>query len=294
MTTTTSEYKEPWLLQQWTRVYRAVPKFHIPFTNLDVSITILAAIFLYCVKLCGEGILETNGWPANDPITKEASASIAAIVHSTTLVPGLWCALRSQPYIPSSKMSEHPQWWQDAVTALLQFCTGYMLYDGLVNIIILRWETGMSPSDWMFLGHHFATSFYMTSSRLIGAGHISALTCMLLGEATNPVHNSFMISQLAKTLDIHNPDSLLVYGIEVLFCTLYIIFRVVLGPVGMLHITYDLVVTERGQKNVPMVLKLMWLIMIWGVVVGSHPWIEECYEMLMKHVQDATSSDKEL
>jgi hypothetical protein len=292
--TTSKEYEEPWLLQQWSWVYRTVPKVHIPFTNFDVSITILAAISLYFVKLLGERILEAYGWPSDDPLTKEGAASIAAIAHSTTLVPGLWFALRSQPYVPSSKMSEHPQWWQDAVTTLLQFCTGYMIYDGLVNIVILRWETGMNPSDWMFLGHHFATSFYMTSSRLVGAGHISALTCMLLGEATNPAHNSFMISQLAKTLEIHNDESLLVYVIEVLFCTLYIVFRVVLGPIGMLHITYDLVVTERGQKNIPMALKLVWLLMIWGVVFGSVPWIQECYEMLVKHAEAATTSDKEL
>jgi hypothetical protein len=147
----------PWPLKQWAWLYNTVPKICIPFTTFDVSITILSACFLFCVRLVGERILESQGWPAGSPVTIEGAASIAAIVHSTTLVPGLVVALYSQPYIPSSKMDEHPQWWQDAVTALLQFCTGYMLYDGIMNIIVLHWVEGMSASNWMFLGHHFVS-----------------------------------------------------------------------------------------------------------------------------------------
>ena len=273
--------KAPWVLQQWAWLYRAVPKVHFPFTDLDISITILSALYLYAIKLVGERILESFGWPPNSPVTMEASASIAGIVHSTTLVPGLIAALYSQPYVPSAKMGDAPQWWQDAVTALLQFCTGYMLYDGLVNIVILRWEVGMSASDWMFLGHHFATSFYMTSARILGAGHESALMCMLLGEATNPLHNSHMISELAQTL--HFEANPLTHWIEVMFSAIYVVFRVVLGPLGMIHITYDLVVTKRGRENIPLALKLAWLLMIWGVVFGSIPWIQDCITVLKKH-----------
>eukprot|EP00565_Helicotheca_tamesis_P008295 CAMPEP_0185738174 /NCGR_PEP_ID=MMETSP1171-20130828/32212_1 /TAXON_ID=374046 /ORGANISM="Helicotheca tamensis, Strain CCMP826" /LENGTH=74 /DNA_ID=CAMNT_0028409303 /DNA_START=1 /DNA_END=222 /DNA_ORIENTATION=+ len=74
-------------------------------------------------------------------------------------------------------MKSHPQWWQDATTALLQFCTGYMLYDSINFFIIGRWVPGvgpvLEPSDYSFLGHHVATSFYMMSSLYIGAGHMS-------------------------------------------------------------------------------------------------------------------------
>ena len=154
-TASTSEAPQP--LKQWAWLYDTVPKICIPFTNFDVSITVLSACFLFCIRVVGERILESQGWPVNSPVTIEGAASIAAIVHSTTLVPGLWVALRSQPYVPSSKMNEHPQWWQDAVTALLQFCTGYMLYDGVMNIVILKWADGLSASDWMFLGHHFVS-----------------------------------------------------------------------------------------------------------------------------------------
>ena len=142
--------------------------------------------------------------------------------------------------------------------------------------------------------HTQATGFYMTSSRVIGAGHISALICMLLGEATNPVHNSFMISELAKTLDDYNGEaSFLVFAIEITFCVLYVFFRVVLGPIGMLHITYDLLFTKKGRQNIPIALKIVWLIMIWGVVFGSIPWIQDCIETLKKHMEAATI-DKEL
>lgn len=290
-----SSDEAPWVLQQWASLYNTVPKIHLPGTNFDVSITIVAACILYGARRVGELILESHGWPAGSPITIEAAASIAAIVHSTTLVPGLWFALSSQPYIPSTAMSEHPQWWQDAVTALLQFCTGYMIYDGLCNIILLTWEVGMNSGNWMFLGHHFATAFYMTSARLLGAGHISALICMLLGEATNPVHNAFMITELEKTLDHYNGEQHgAVYYIEVTFCILYLIFRVVLGPLGMLHITYDLLITKQGRQNVPLWLKILWLIMIWGVVFGSIPWIQDCITTLQTHMASSSGGDKEL
>lgn len=288
-----SEGEAPWLLQQWAWLYNAVPKICIPFSTFDISITLLSACFLYCVRRLGQVILVSQGWPADQEVTILGAASIAAIVHSTTLVPGLWFALRSQPYIPSSKMSEHPEWWQHAVTALLQFCTGYMIYDGLMNIIVLKWTNGMTASDWMFFGHHCATAFYMTSARMLGAGHISALICMFLGEATNPVHNSFMISELALTLDHYNGESWLYFAIEVTFCVLYLFFRVILGPIGMLYITFDLVFTNKGRQNVPVALKVLWLLMIWGVVLGSIPWIQDCITTLQQHMH-STKNDTEL
>ena len=97
---------------------------------------------------------------------------------------GLIVAFSTQKYSPIAKFDEAPTWWREFADALLQFCTGYMVYDSLVNSCWLRWDGErfqLSDDDYLFLAHHFMTSFYMTSTRIIQAGHMSAIICMLLG-----------------------------------------------------------------------------------------------------------------
>ena len=69
-----------------------------------------------------------------------------------------------------------------------------MIYDALVQFIADRWVPGSGPvlsvADWMFLGHHAATSFYMTSARVVKAGHMSAMALMFFGEVSRSLSSS--------------------------------------------------------------------------------------------------------
>lgn len=167
----TEEYPSNPIAKNFIRLYRALPTVNVPFTKFDINFTLLTATFLYSVRLCATWIL-TNllEWPEGSFALHESVGSFAAIVHSLLLVPGLFVALTSQPYRPTSHLNTAPQWWQDLVTAVLQFCTGYMIYDSLASYIVPKGFGGIEGSDWLFLGHHFATAVYMTQCRVLQAG----------------------------------------------------------------------------------------------------------------------------
>ena len=182
-------------------------------------------------------------------------------------------------------MNIHPGWWQDAATSLIQFCTGYMIYDAAVQFIADRWQHGvglvLSTVDWLFLGHHLATSVYMTSTRLIQAGHMSAMILMFFGEITAPIMNVLRITNIltemeysSRFLQIWRPR------VEYSFALAYVFFRTIVGPILAVHLTYDLLFTSQGRSNVPIGLSLVWLSMVWIVLLGSWPWIQSSVKIL--------------
>jgi hypothetical protein len=167
--------KIPLVCQFWSNLQRSLPS--IQLFGLDVNLTLATAIFLALVRYGSEFVMENVfNWPANSMTTKIAAASVSSIFDSLNLVPTLYVLFRTtSQYNPSAPMAEEKagSWWNETVTAMLQFCTGYMLYDGFLNIIWLKTTMqaeGVTGDDWVFLGHHAATILYMTSTRLVGAG----------------------------------------------------------------------------------------------------------------------------
>lgn len=283
----------PLLLRPWIRMYNSVPKIKLPLTDIDIGFTFASAAALALVDYGSAFLLAAlGGWPEKSKHTRAAAGSIATIVHSTLLVFGVGAALASQRYDPSGRMDTHPDWWQDGATALIQLCTGYMLYDASVQFIADRWQAGVGPVlsavDKMFLGHHAATAFYMMSARLIGAGHMSAMILMFTGEFTAPIMNVNRLARIAATELGELSDSccgkwwlqMVRPYADYSFALLYALFRIVIGPVCAAHLTYDILLTKRGRENVPVGLSLVWLIMCWGVLIGSIPWIKNVLSII--------------
>jgi hypothetical protein len=177
-------------------------------------------------------------------------------------------------------MSDAPQWWQDAAHALIQFCTGYMLYDALVQFVVDNWVKGVGPvlsgADWMFIGHHAATLLYMTSARILEAGHVSAMILMTGGEFTAPFQNAFRISRIANKMEIGGSLGQMLHPyIRYVWAVLYSFFRILVGPACAIHLTQDLLFTKKGRAHVPLGMSFLWLTMCWAVLLGSIPWINE-------------------
>jgi TLC domain len=277
----------PFLCRYWCSIVDHLPVIKVG--KLDVSLTIFSAIGLAIVRYVLEyGMVVLFHWPQNAYVTKNAAASAAAIVHSLQLVPSLYVCFRTIRYNPSQKMADATDmWWQTTANALLQFCTGYMIYDGFLNILWLKTMFGnLAGEDYLFLGHHVATILYMTSTRVIGAGHQSAMICMLLGECTNPLHNSYYIGLAAQTLPCCNGvlSQFLFHWIEYLFAVTYVLARAIVAPWTFLHVTYNLWTT--GRRYIPISLLLMWSFLIWGVLFGSVPWIQDCWATMQKYHVD--------
>jgi TLC domain len=307
-----STHDVPFIARIWIRLYNMIPfRINLPFTKLDMSFVFVSSMFLATIRLyIAEPILiNVFGWPDggddDDKLpTMEAAASMTSICHSTLLCTGLIVAFQTQPYRPASSMTSAPEWWREFVDALLQFCTGYMLYDAIINILWLRLPDkvgsviidqkqiplpALNDDDMLFLAHHMMTTLYMTSSRLIQAGHQSAMICMLLGELSNPLHNSYMIGEFALTVDCCNGPTtqFLHYWISVAFAIVYNTLRVVVGPIMCAHVSYTLIATKEGRTNIrPIILNVLWNIMIWGVIFGSSSWIIKCHGIIISALTD--------
>jgi hypothetical protein len=294
----TTADKIPFLVGFWGSLSNGLPQLSIG--GLNFSVTVFSALFLIAVRLTAEYVLISYfGWPAGSLLTKDAASSVGSIVHSMNLVPGLWQCFMSQPYVPSEKMATAPIWWQDGASALLQLTTGYMVYDAVFNIFWVKRATGVPTDDYIFIAHHVVTILYMTSTRIIGAGHQSAMMCMFLGEVTNPLHNAYFIGEKAMQLECCNgPMAQQLFRIiQIAFSIFYLAVRGPIAPSFFAPMTWDL--WARGRKHIPIWIIFIWSLLIWGVLFGSIPWTIECWDVLKKFAGEAVliavdAADKEL
>ena len=283
----------PGWIKVWLGLFYSIPKLiSIPGTKLDITFTVVCSFALFAVKTLFQRLLEHSfGWPLHSTLTWDAAASMTGIFHSMNLLPPLWLLLRSQPYQPSGPLHTAPQWWQDASQALIQFTTGYMIYDMTVNIFLLRWDKTegllLSSADYLYIGHHIATTFYMISTRLFQAGHISAMCCMFLGELTNPLFNSHLILQLVK--EVPNV-TWTIPGLELCCAILFVLIRAVVSPWIFLHMTFDLL---QSNSKIPLWIRFLWIAMIWGVVLGSLPWVHDFNAVIQQAMGYTTTITKE-
>jgi hypothetical protein len=269
----------PIVLRFWSGLYSAVPKINIPGTQFDIFFAVLSALFLTTVRILFANLYTSVlEWDGENIRTKNVASYSVSIVHSLVLCVGLWSVLKDQPYAPMAKMNIAPKYWQDASTALMQFCTGYMVYDFMFIMIERDWVP--KPEDYAFLAHHVVTALYMSQTRALGYGHISAMGLMFTGEVTNPSQSFHSITRYA--IQMVSSDSLWhavhPYA-EILHAAMYGFVRSVVGPLQILHISCLLIFTKQG-RSIPFRISIPWMIMTWGIIIGSIPWTLEGIEMV--------------
>ena len=277
---TMKENKEivPGLMKFWGGMYNFLPKTYFPGTDLAIGMTLVSSMFFTLVRTIYEYLYTEVLFDGENAKTLSMASCNTSMTHSLLLVPSLWQVLRNQPYRPAASIVGTPKYYQDAVHALLQFCTGYMLYDFVFLLKDNGWA--VHPDDVAFIGHHFVTVIYMTQTRVLKAGHISAITLMWSGEFTNPMQNCHCISRFAIQLAQSGSFWHLAHPyIELVYATFYSFFRAVVGPLQIVHITYDLL-TKEGRKNIPLYIAIPWIIMINGIIIGSIPWTKEAIDMV--------------
>mmetsp|Transcript_22587 Transcript_22587/g.40415 ORF Transcript_22587/g.40415 Transcript_22587/m.40415 type:complete len:303 (+) Transcript_22587:136-1044(+) len=284
-----NENKEqiPFILRPWISLYRATPKIYIPGTDVDISFSLLFAVIFSVLRISFRHALYWFGWPVGAPDTYFASACMGSFCHSSLILPGLAAILLSQKYIPSGKLEPSPKWYQDATHSLMGFCTGYMIYDSIMGYVVERWQPGIGPvllgDDLTYIAHHMLTTLYMASARLNKAGHMSAMMLMFNGEFSAPFMNVHLFVEKALAQEcckgIAWLPTLFAYN-EQFFAFVYIVCRVAVSPFTIGYVTYDLLLTKRGRRDVPLWLSISWMPMCWGIQFGSIPWIYTCIETL--------------
>jgi hypothetical protein len=273
----------------WLKLSNATPTMCFPGTKLDFGFAILWAALFFTFRIIVIQIMLCFGWPEGEKVTSDSAASaVAGLFQSPNLVPVLFVLLTAIPYMPSAAIEQYPKWWQNCTDAMLQMCTGYMIYDSLVIVRAYGWNPmAVEGDDFLYLVHHFMTTFYMTSTRIVGAGQASALMCMFLGEASNPTFNLYLFCKNAMTLDCCNGVLMqkMLIASEVLAAIWYLPFRAVLGPIILgLNTTIQLSISKSARKNIPLLLRLIWIAMIWAVLLGSVPWIIDFWNLLMENL----------
>lgn len=180
---------DSWILRTLLGTYRILSRTRRPKNNspIGVAFTIASFLGLSLIRVIIFHSLLSLGWPRHSKMITDAAASLTSIVHSTLLctwLTVLFWKLGWRRYVPSWKLVDHKNTdWQDAATACLEFCTGYMLFDAFWLVKDTH-DLGLLPLtefEMLVLAHHALTSFYMLSCRLIGAGHVSAMILMLTG-----------------------------------------------------------------------------------------------------------------
>jgi ABC-type microcin C transport system permease subunit YejB len=115
---------------------------------------------------------------------------------------------------------------------------------------------------------------------------------MLLGEITNPLQNLYYVTQYAMMLACCNGPRMGFANavVEVLFCGAYLVLRALVMPVAGMHMTYKL----ATGRAIPSLLKVLYILLIWGVMIGSIPWIQDCWDTLQRRMSSTVSISSEL
>jgi hypothetical protein len=121
---------------------------------------------------------------------------------------------------------------------------------------------------------------------------------MLLGELSNPFQNGSY--SLAHAIQLPCCNGAMVqqlhYVVEFLFALVYFVIRAIIAPVVFVHVTFCLLFAAT-RKNIPLWMRIFWIVMIWGVEIGSYAWIKECWRLLQQYMGDmmaSTSTNNEL
>jgi len=272
----------PPLLQFWLSISNAVPSIYLPGTRFDIAFTLLSVWFLLSVRSLFDSFFQGYlGWDPNNKLTTDCAASATSILHSLILCPGLAYALYSSPpFLPTAKMTDAPKWWQEIAVAQFQFCTGYMLYDTIGLVMDNKWNW-IHPDDINYLVHHVITVIMMSQCRVLGAGHKCSMSLMMTGEFTNPMMNINIIMRYAIKME---PDGSIWHLMhpysELIYAVFYAFFRLVVGPLQIIHITYHLLFTKLGRERIPLSTALVWTVVISAIILGSLPYSFEAIDMI--------------
>lgn len=279
----------PLVLKFWATLQTATPKLcNVPYLNFDITLTLLSVIFFYGLRVLVLDPMMTGifGFPSDEELTYRSISSTVSMFHSIHLVLGVTFILITQPLVPSESMSVGPQWCKDASHGILQFCSGYMIYDSLISYIARSYVPGegfmLTGDEVNYLIHHFVSLTFMLIVRKIEAGHICTFIIIFFGEGTNPSMNFKMICDNARLLNCCGVEKLqnLETVNKLVFSALYFFIRLPLASVVLPFFTYDLLFTDKGRKNVPLFYALYFNISFYAVNFGSLPYVLKCWEDL--------------
>ena len=298
------DVQHPGVVRFWLEFYRMTPKVHL--FGQDIGFLMTCFVLLYTVRhCCWQILVHSFDWPSsstdsNTTNTWEAAACAAGIFHTLNLVPVLGYLLWSGgPLRPSAPMSAYPKWWQHGVDAMMQLCCAHMIHDALFGVLALRYKDDhtfqLNDMDPIYLAHHAITFSFMMSNLYLQTGQTTGIVCMFWGEMTNPVFNANTMAQLGLGLDCCNG----VWAaqartvLELANAALFVPIRGIIFPFFSVWFMVSFYFGE-GTKTIPLIFRLLWSVCIWGIVMGSLPFVPEQLHMLLSYSSGQEQGGDEL
>ena len=107
---------------------------------------------------------------------------------------------------------------------------------------------------------------------------------MFLGEFSNPFQNgSYALGHAIKLPCCNAPIIQQWYHVtEFMFAVVYFGIRALIAPVLFVHVTYCLLMAPT-RSHIPLWMRWFWIIMIWGVELGSYAWIVDCWNLMQQY-----------
>lgn len=156
---------------------------------------------------------------------------------------------------------------------VLEFSIGYFIVDLLHYLIFI-------PSDVLFVAHHLATLYVLSSCRyVVHHGASSLLGLLVLAEITSPCQNTWSLARYRK---VDLPEAARFH--EFLTPFFYSFYSVVRGVLGPLY-AYNLVVVFGGGAAdglIPTWAWVSWMVVIFSGIGISILWVMNLWIDLVK------------
>ncbi|KAH9326547.1 hypothetical protein KI387_006725, partial [Taxus chinensis] len=156
---------------------------------------------------------------------------------------------------------------------IMEFSTAYFAVDLLHYLLV-------NPSDYLYIFHHTATSFYMLSCRYFtGHGGLSAISLIAAGEATSPFQNVWTVSRMARTGSAL--ANRIYTSLSPFFTVYFTVMRCVVGP----YLTWKLSAfyfAGKADAVIPRWLAYSWMITVIFAIFGSTIWVYKLWTGLIR------------
>lgn len=202
----------------------------------------------------------------------EASSCFISLFHGApAVILAIFSLIKSQDNNLSQLdfVSENTS-FQDLV---LEFSIGYFIIDLLHYLIFI-------PKDVLFIAHHLATLYVLTTCRyVVHHGAVSILGLLVLAEVTSPCQNTWSIARFRK---VDLPEAARYYEfLSPYFFTYYSVVRGILGPLYAFKIG-AVFASGAADGLIPKWAWISWMIVIVVAIWVSILWILNLWIDLFK------------
>lgn len=223
--------------------------------------------FYVAVELISIAILSTSGFSRRAVIY--ITSSIGGLCHSTMSLYFTLPQLIARPYVYNSRNSKASINCFSSTIAYFCMDSAYCFFCEYPG-----WE--------LFVGHHIASAIAVLLCSVYGFGDMALVVWYVIGESTNQLQNAYLIMEQLGLEDswLSPLAASLSSPTRAAFFLFFVVVRVVVSPPVFLHFFFTYILppsggyhAKSGVYTLPHWVRLVWSVLIGGILVGSFSFI---------------------